>query len=57
MKELIEAYDEYIKLLADSEASLLGLAYSHGFRMPPELVKRGKELREKIARLKQVTDI
>lgn len=52
MKELIEAYDEYIKLLTDSEAGFMGLAYTHGYRCPSELVKRGEELRAKIAELK-----
>ena len=52
MRELIEAYDEYIKLLARSEAGLIGLAYAHGYRCPDKLVTRGQELREKIAALK-----
>ena len=52
MKELIEAYDEYIALLSKSEAGFMGLAYSHGYRCPPELVKRGEELRAKITDLK-----
>ncbi len=53
MNELIEAYEEYIKLLAEAEQSLAGLAYSHGYRCPPEAVKRGEELRAKIAALKK----
>ena len=52
MKELIEAYDEYIKLLSDSEGNLLGLAHAHGYRCPPELIERGEELRARIADLK-----
>jgi hypothetical protein len=52
VKKLIEAYDEYIKLLAESEKGLIGLAYAHGYRCPPELVNRGEELRAKIAKLK-----
>ena len=52
MRELIEAYDEYIKLLVESEGSTFGLAYAHGYRCPPELVVRGNELRAKIADLK-----
>lgn len=51
-EELIEAYDEYVLLLEKSEGSLLGLAYGHGYRTPEHLVARGKELREKIAKLK-----
>jgi transcriptional antiterminator Rof (Rho-off) len=53
MRELIETYDEYIQLLTDSEADMLGLAYAHGYRCPPELVKRGEKLRAKIAELKE----
>ncbi len=52
MKELIEAYDEYIALLEKAEGSLLGLAYAHGHRTPEEQVVKGKALRETIARLK-----
>ncbi len=52
MKELIEAYDEYIELLSSSERSLIGLAYSHGFRFPEAKVKRGAELRAQISDLK-----
>lgn len=50
---LVEAYDEYIALLAESEASLIGLAYAHGFRCPGEKVEQGKRLRERIAELKR----
>lgn len=52
MKELIEAYDEYIKMLSESEASMIGLAYAHGYKCPPKLIARGEELRAKIADLK-----
>ena len=52
MKELIETYDEYIKLLGESEAGLIGLAYAHGYQCPPDKVKRAEELRTKIERLK-----
>ena len=54
MQRLIDAYDEYIALLAKSEASLMGLAVSHGFRFAPDLVKRGAELRAEIAELKAI---
>ena len=50
---LIEAYDEYISLLAESEASLLWLAHTHGYRCSDNSVKRGEQLRERIAELKQ----
>lgn len=49
---LIETYDEYIKLLTESEADLIGLAYVHGYRCPDALVKRGEELRARINELK-----
>lgn len=52
MKELIEAYDEYIALLAHAEQGLMGLAYAHGYRCPPEFVERGEKLRARIADLK-----
>ena len=52
VRELIEAYDEYIALLVQAEKDLSGLAYAHGYRCPDELVKRGEELRAKIADLK-----
>ena len=55
LHELIEAYDEYIKLLVESESGLIGFAYVHGYRCPDELVRRGKELREKIDELKKHT--
>lgn len=50
--KLIEAYDEYIAALASENSSLIGLAYAHGWRCPPEIVKRGEELRAMIAELK-----
>ena len=52
MSDLIDAYEEYIKLLVESERELLGLAIAHGYKCPTELVRRGEELREKIATLK-----
>ena len=53
VKELIEAYDEYIALLGKSEGELLKIAHIHGGGCSPELVRRGEELRAKIADLKQ----
>lgn len=53
MKELIEAYDEYIELLGRGESSMIGLAIAHGYRCPREMVDRGIELRTKIAELKK----
>ena len=52
VKALIDTYDEYIGLLEKAEGGLLGLAYAHGYRCPPEQVAKGKELRENIAKLK-----
>jgi hypothetical protein len=49
---LIEAYDQYIELLATSEAALLGLAYAHGFHVPESKVKLGEQMRARIAELK-----
>ena len=50
--QVVETYDEYIKLLAESEAGFMGLAYAHGYRCPDDKVQRGKDLRAKIADLK-----
>lgn len=52
MKELVDAYDEYIALLVRAESGLFGLAYAHGFSIPESFVKRGEELRAKIAELR-----
>jgi hypothetical protein len=54
MNALIEAYEEYIALLTESEGSLMGIAFAHGYRCPPEMVKRGEELRAKIEHLKSI---
>jgi hypothetical protein len=51
-QQLIEAYEEYIQLLAEAEAALMSFAYVHGWRCPEDLVERGKECRAKIAELK-----
>lgn len=50
---LIEAQEEFIRLSAESEAILLPIAAIHGCELPPELIARGKELREKIAKLEK----
>ena len=50
---LVEAYDEYIGLLASSEKMLLPMAVSHGFKFPTDAVDRGQQLRDRIANLKQ----
>lgn len=49
LKETREAYEEYIKLLAEEINSLLGLAHVHGWHS--NIVEKGKECREKIATL------
>ena len=51
-RELIQTYDEYIELLGQSETASLEWAYAHGYSVPTELVKRGEQLRAKIAKLK-----
>jgi hypothetical protein len=38
VKALIDAYDEYIVLLAESEAGLYSLAHVHGFRFSPTTI-------------------
>ena len=53
IRKLIEAYDEYIELFVRAESNLIGLAYTHGYMTPPELVERGEELRKEIAELKE----
>jgi hypothetical protein len=51
--QLIEAYDQYIELLSESEASMIGLAWAHGWRCTQEMMDKAKALREWIAELKQ----
>lgn len=52
LEKLIMAYDEYIALLGESELRLLGFVHVHGGGVPPDLVERGRVLREKIEQLK-----
>ena len=54
-KELEEAYEEYIALLERVESSVSGYMAAHGWTQigSDEDIKRGEELREKIARLKK----
>ena len=52
MIELVKAYDEYVKLLAESEGNLAVFASTHGITVDDKLVERGKELRQKITELK-----
>jgi hypothetical protein len=40
-----QAKDEYIKLLGKEIASLMTIAYVHGWRASEEDIKRGEELR------------
>ena len=51
-KELIETYEEYIKLLGKENNSLISLAFVHGWRTSEEDIKKGEELRAKIKELK-----
>ncbi len=50
--KLIEAYDAYLEFLKNPEAATAGLLYTHGYRWPEEQVKRGEEMRGRIAELK-----
>lgn len=50
MNELIEAYEEYIKLLGDELSDVVSLAYIHGWRSTR--YESGKTCREKIDILK-----
>lgn len=50
--KLIAAYDDYVKLLSDSEGILLPLAVAHSLKFPQSMVDRGAELRAKIEKLK-----
>ena len=52
VRELVRAYDEYVKLLGEAEGRLLTLAHVHGFRTPDNVIVRGEKLRERIADLK-----
>ena len=51
LQSLVTAYTEYTKLLVESERSLIGLAYVHGYRCPESLARRGEKLRQKIKEL------
>lgn len=51
MKELIEVYDSYIKLLNDELRELASMAYNHGWRS--SRYDCGKKLREKILKLEE----
>jgi hypothetical protein len=51
-KQLIEAYQKYVELLTEAEAQLMSFAYTHGWRFPDDMIKRGEECRAKIAELK-----
>lgn len=55
MQKLIDAYEEYVKLLSDSEASLISLAHNHGVNISPKMVERGCQLRELITILRAET--
>jgi hypothetical protein len=52
-KKLIEAWKEYAKLLGESEGNLAIFADTHGIKVDPKIVKRGKELRQKIILIEQ----
>jgi hypothetical protein len=50
---LIEAYDEYLDFLKSADDHVAGLLYAHGYRCPDDQVRRGEELRNRIAGLKR----
>jgi hypothetical protein len=50
---LIEAYDRYIELLGESEASMIGLAWAHGWRTTDAMIAKAMTLRRRIDELKQ----
>lgn len=53
MTPLIQAYEEYVKLLEDALSSNVGYLYVHGIANgTPEQIARGKELRAIIAKLR-----
>ena len=53
MKDIIEAQDEYINLLSEAIDETFGILIAHGMYPDKEKVEKGKQLREKIANLKQ----
>jgi hypothetical protein len=55
MSALQNAYEEYIKLLGEELNDLVGLASAHGWRS--SRFEAGKELREKIAKLKKQSEL
>ena len=50
--ELIRLLEEYADLLGESETRLAQFAATHNYSIPREMVKRGEDLREQIATLK-----
>ena len=48
--QLIEAYDNYLRLISKETESLISVAYVHGWRS--KYVSEGEILRSKIAELK-----
>jgi len=52
MDELIETYDNYIKLLGDELTELAGMARVHGWKS--NRVEEGYKFREKIKTLKNL---
>lgn len=54
VKQLIETYEEYIKLFQQENNDLMGLNIAHGYRGNEENYKKGIELRERIKNLKEL---
>ncbi len=49
--KLQELSSEYIELLENQEKALMSFAYTHGYRTPEDIVKRGEELRKELEEL------
>jgi hypothetical protein len=56
ISEIIDVYDQYIALLGQEIDNMMGLCFVHGYRETSEAVKKGIELRQKIASFKKVNN-
>ncbi len=53
LKAALEASKEYTELLGKAEADALGLLHIHGYKVSADMVRRGAELRLRIAALSE----
>ncbi len=51
--KLISAYDEYLKFLNSANENAITIAWCHGWRASAEQIKKGKQFRAKIKKLKK----